>query len=159
MRPQIYTYSYIMIIMSALLTMSACGSKTIYENQQKIKQPWAYNDKHTFGFDVQDTSTAYDLHLIVEHDADFGFENMYIHVTTLFPDGKKVENPLSLQLASAEGTWISDCSGELCEIDILLAARAYYKLKGKYTITIGQHSRNEHLEGIQSIKLKIIHAE
>jgi gliding motility-associated lipoprotein GldH len=140
-------------------TFMACGPKVIYENEQPITQPWTYTDQVAFNFEVQDTSIAYDLHLDVEHNENFGYENAYIEVTTIFPNGKKVVSPLSLQLASSEGSWIGNCSGEKCEIDILLATKAFYNQKGKYSIMINQHSRSEKLEGINALKLKINHAE
>ncbi len=154
----LYSFRLILAFVCVVI-FTSCGPKVIYDEKKDIRSPWKYNDTYQFSFEVADTVIAYDLHLLVDHQASFGTENIYIKVQTIFPGGKKVEQPLSLQLAGGDGLWIGDCNDKDCEIDILLAAKAYYKQKGKYTVSINQHSRSEELDGINSLNLRVNYAE
>jgi gliding motility-associated lipoprotein GldH len=143
---------YFIVFFCGIAAIS-CGPKIVYEQSRDIKQPWSYGQSLTYDFEITDTTKAYDLSLKVDHRSDFTYENMYVKVTTIFPDGKKVDHPLSLQLASPNGTWIGDCRGDFCSAKIFLASSAYYKHKGRYKINFEQFSRNDTIGGIKQMTL------
>lgn len=133
----------------------ACGPKTIFDQNEDVPNPWSYADKISFEYEVQDTSVAYDLLLSINHEIDFSFENLYLNITTVFPDGEKITNPVSFQLSDSQTNWIGDCGNKNCDIEIEMSTKAYYKKKGKYTLIFEQHSRKDNLEGINSLTVKI----
>ena len=90
------------------------------------------------------------------HAAEFDYENMYVNVTTVFPDGKKTTNPVSFQLANADGTWQGNCNGDVCTIDIEMTSKAFFEKVGKYTLCFTQFSRKDSLEGLVSMELKVV---
>jgi len=135
--------------------MNSCGPKTIFEQKEIVPNPWKYGDKISFTYEIQDTSKAYDLVLEMSHKSIFSFENIYLDVTTIFPEGEVITNPVSFQLSSSQSEWIGDCSGENCDISIEMSSKAYYKKAGKYQLIFEQYSRKESLEGINSLVVKI----
>jgi gliding motility-associated lipoprotein GldH len=139
----------------ALLMIYSCGPKSILDQKVDIPQPWKYNDLKTFDFEVVDTTVAYDLTIDVAHDADFPHENVYLQVTTTFPDGKKISNPLSLELADDQGGWQGDCNGSRCMTSIAMAQQSYYKKPGKYKMSFEQYTRQDTLNGIHTLQLQI----
>lgn len=145
--------------MLVVVLLSSCGPKVIYENQIDIPEKWAYKDSLVYEFEVSDTLQPYDITLDIKHDATFGYENLYIYAVTVFPEGRRSSNPVSLQLANSSGDWIGKCSSDRCQTDILIANTSYFKAVGKYKIIICQHSRQNLLEGIRSVGLKISESE
>jgi gliding motility-associated lipoprotein GldH len=143
------------VIVSIALFVVGCGPKIIYETKQDVKEPWPYEEAHHFEFEIKDTVPAYDLHMKVDHSPDFGYENLYVMIKTTFPDGNVVNHPLSLQLADGSGQWVGDCSSHVCNSDILIASDSYYKIAGKYKISIQQHSRVDTLSGVKAIGIKV----
>ena len=134
----------------------SCGPKVIFSDKQEIADRWTYNSPVTFTYEIADTVKSYNLQLIVDHNKDFKYENLYINATTVFPDGKKITNPVSLQLTNPDGEWIGNCFGDQCSLTIDILSGAFYKSAGKYSLEIEQYSRAEILEGIKAIELKII---
>lgn len=146
---------YLITALVISLYLVSCGPKVIYTHKVDIKQPWDYFSPVTFEYEITDTIEAYDLQLSVVHADNFTFENMYVNATTIFPDGKKITRPVSLQLANSNGDWLGTCSGDHCTIQIPISTGAYYKSTGKYSLIFDQYSRKGNLEGIQSLEMEI----
>lgn len=137
----------------------SCGPKVVYERTENIKNPWDYASNVTFEYIISDTLKPYNVQLVVGHKSDFTYENLYVNATTLFPDGKETNHVVSLQLADEKGDWLGQCSGAQCKTEIEISPAIYYRQLGKYQLKIGQYSRNNTLEGISDLTLKIIQLE
>ena len=137
----------------------SCGPKTIFEKSYDIVNPWTYDQSYTYDFEIADTSKPYDLILSVSHLEDFGYENMYIKVTTTFPNGKSVVHPLSLQLANSLGNWLGECSRGQCTTELAMSLKSYYKVPGTYKIKFDQLTRDKNVSGISSLKMQIIESQ
>lgn len=131
----------------------------IFDQKESIPDPWLYNKNINFDVDVSDETKQYDLVLFLTHSDIFSYENLYLNTTTIFPDGTKTTNPVSIQLADNNGEWIGDCSGNNCLITIEMLSSAYFKFRGKYSIVFNQYSRKDSLEGISAIELKVIESQ
>lgn len=149
-------YLYFLI---CIFVLTSCGPKVIYEHHIDVPQKWAYKDSLFYEFEISDTLKPYDISLDIDHQTTFGFENLYIYAVTVFPEGKRSANPVPLQLADTSGDWIGKCDDEECQIHINIAGASYFKTAGKYKIIICQHSRQDLLEGIGSIAVKISESE
>lgn len=134
----------------------SCGPKVIFDQKVSIPGLWLYDNNIKFDFEVNDETKKYDLILILSHSDVFSYENLYINATTIFPDGTKTTNPVSLQLADENGEWLGDCSGNNCTISLEMSSAAYFKEVGKYSIILDQFSRNDNLDGISAIELKVV---
>lgn len=131
----------------------------IYDHHIDTPKKWAYKDSLLYEFEVFDTLKPYDISLDISHETTFGYENLYIYAVTVFPEGKRSSNPVSLQLANNTGEWVGTCGSETCQMNINIAAESYFKTTGKYKIIISQHSRKDLLEGIESIGVRISESE
>lgn len=118
-----------------------------------IEGDWTYQDKLESTITVSDTLMNYDLALKLNHSKEFGFQNIYLDIETVFPDGKKIAKPLSLQLATSAGIWNGKCSGDNCEIVFSLQDKFKFKDLGDHKFTIGQYSRETALIGINAVEL------
>ncbi len=145
--------------MICIVVLASCGPKVIYEDHIEVPQKWAYKDSLFYEFEISDTLKPYDISLDINHQTTFGYENLYIYAVTVFPEGKRSSHPVSLQLADTSGDWIGKCSDELCQIHIDIAKASYFKTMGRYKIIICQHSRQDLLEGIGTIGVKISESE
>lgn len=150
---------HLVIFSILLLNLSSCGPKVIFDQKESISGPWLFDDVIKFDFEVTDETMTYDLILILIHSDVFSYENLYINATTIFPDGNKTTNPVSLQLADKNGGWIGDCSGDNCSLAIEMSSAAYFKSRGKYTIILEQYSRKDSLAGISAVQLKVIESQ
>lgn len=139
--------------------ISSCGPSVVYTHQENITEGWQYSEVIDFTFDIDDIEKKYDLVLVVGHSADYAYQNFYTNVTTLFPDGTSVIDPLSIELANKMGSWLSKCDNESCTLPIILRDDIRFKQTGTYKISFQQNSRDQILKGINSISLSLILAE
>ena len=90
----------------------------------------------------------YNLHIELRHATAYPFQNLYTQVHTTFPDGQRLTETLSLELAGKSGNWLGDCGGESCTIDIPIQQGAYFDQPGEYRVTIEQFTRQDSLPDI-----------
>ena len=139
-----------------LLGFSACGPNYVYEQTLEIPEDgWSYQDSLLATFEIQDTNTIYNLHLIVAHTTYFSYQNFYVQVSTQFPNGEHLTEQVSLELAAKGGIWLGDCSGEICTLDIPIQEGAYFNQAGTYQLSIHQYSRRDPLPEIKSIRFAL----
>ena len=111
----------------------------IFDQKESISDPWPYDDNKKFDFEITDNTKTYDLILILTHSDVFSYENIYLNATTIFPDGSKTTNPVSLPIE--------------------MSSASYFKSNGKYSIILEQYSRKDSLEGISAIELKVLESQ
>jgi gliding motility-associated lipoprotein GldH len=150
------TARFLLAIASIGLLLTACNNDVIFEKNIAIPDgSWDYANKLPFEFEVTDTTKTYQVLLDIQHAGDFGFQNCYVQISTRFPNGEEKKQPVSLELAAQSGIWVGECSGNDCEVEIPLQAKARFKQPGKHSITVEQFMRVNPLPGIKAIGLKI----
>ena len=136
------------------ITFVSCGPDYAYKKSFEIgDQAWAYADTLDFDFRIEDTTLIYNLYLEVEHTRDYGFQNLYTRIHTRFPDGARLSELLSLELADKTGFWLGDCRGEICTLRIPIQEGAYFNQAGAYTIQLEQYMRVDPLPGVRAMAL------
>jgi len=133
-----------------------CNQNVVYEQEYEIgNTEWTYVDTLVYEVNITDTLAVYDLFLEIEHTRTFPFENMYIRIHTRFPQGQRLAETVSLELADETGIWMGDCDGDGCEIDIPIQQGAYFSQQGQYAFVIEQYMRRDPLPGVESITLRV----
>ncbi len=139
-------------LLGLLSLLVSCGPNMVYEAAIEVPESgWTYQDSLTAQFTIEDSLTIYNLHLLLQHDERFPYQNFYVQVHTEFPDGQRLEELVSLELANKVGMWLGECSGSMCELDIPIQQGAYFNQIGDYQITIAQYSRRNPLPGIRAV--------
>lgn len=147
--------SYIIALLFAF-TLTSCGPKVVYEQEHIIGGSWAYDESAEFSFDIPDPNQEYDLLLTIVHSPDFSYQNFYTNITTVFPTGESFTDPLSIELATKMGSWLSSCDSKECTLHLLLRDDVKFKDVGQYNISFVQNTRDAKLQGIESLRLSLI---
>ena len=128
----------------------------VYEENMPINTyQWDVTDTLRFNVYIEDTQSKYDLSLNVRHRDVYDFMNLYVKILTRFPDGKLSSDVISLPLCDETGKWLGKCSGDICFAKVILQKKMYFKSKGTYTFFINQEMRQERLQNILDIGLKV----
>lgn len=141
-----------------MLVFASCGPTTIHEESLDIKGLWT-DDMLTTTINISDTLKRYDLVATIAHQENFRFENLYLKVTTVFPDGEEKSSPLSLELANSMGLWNGKCKRGVCSLSFNLQERFKFKSPGPYTFKVEQYSRLDSLQGIDNLTLSLYGAQ
>lgn len=135
----------------AIVLLASCNRPTIKEEAVVSNANWTYADTLQFDFDITDTVHHYNLFLKVEHLSDYQWQNFYTMMNTIFPDGKNIEDLVSLELADKAGNWHGKCRGENCTVWIPIQENAVFNQEGQYRIQMAQYMRRDSIPGIKKI--------
>ncbi len=150
-------YIPLLVLLSFL---TACGPNYVYESHLEVPDTgWTYQDSLVAQFTIEDSLTIYNLHLQLEHNEEFPFQNFYVQMHTQFPDGQRLSEMVSLELADKGGMWLGECGSGACTLDIPIQQGAYFNQIGEYQLTIEQYSRRDPLPGILSVHFALEETE
>ena len=138
-----------------VLLISSCSEKPIFSKKIEVKGNWNYNQSLSFPIEIEQLDISYDMIFSLTYGREFGYQNIYVKILTLYPNGKETEDILSLNLTNGAGIFLGNCNSSKCEIDILLQENFKFKEKGKYVLTIIQNGREENLENVYGAELKL----
>jgi gliding motility-associated lipoprotein GldH len=146
-------FTFLALLSFALL---ACGPDFIIQESHDFpKGTWAYADSCVFKVNIEDTSKLYNIYVEVAHSDEYDFQNLYVLIRTVFPDGKRLDKVVSLQLADQIGQWNGNCSGANCKLRIPMQENAFFAKKGEYQFVFLQHMRKDNLGGLKSLTFGI----
>ena len=129
----------------------SCNSDYVYQEFVDISDAkWAYSDSISFAFDVPDTNSVYNLYIEIDHSEEFQYQNLYVHIHTTFPQCEMLTEQVSLQL-SDKGFWVGNCRKGWCKARIMIQSDAYFDQKGIHQFVVEQFTRQNPVNGVQSI--------
>lgn len=133
-----------------------CGPTPHYSEAYDVDPlGWTSEDKILFQPEITDTTSSYELQLIIDHETTYDYENIYFRIKTLFPDRPPKEENLSVDLATKMGNWVGKCSGGDCKAKVYLLDNFRFPSMGTYGFELRQHTREDRLEGINSLTMEL----
>ena len=135
------------------MALISCNSSTFDKTFSVEKGQWRSADTMAFEFEIKDAAKLYDIFVEIDHNANFAYQNMYCLVESYAPAGLAQRQVNALELATKKGKWIGECSGENCVRKIPFIINTQFDVPGTYKIVFTQYTRNETLEGINSLRL------
>jgi gliding motility-associated lipoprotein GldH len=158
--------SIVTIFFSALLKLltlafvislsTSCSSDAYYEEFREVeKEAWHTNDIKEYIVDVSDTTSVYRLIFTIRNTTDYAYSNLYMFFTTIKPDQSTVRDTIECLLADRYGYWLGKGVGKIRENRFLIKDQHNFSDIGEYKFTLEQAMRDEVLEGIADIGLRI----
>ena len=141
-----------------LMSLMACNNNVVFDKSFELNpyQGWEYTEELDFSFTVEDTSSSYQLFLDLEHGFEFPFQNLYLRLTTFFPNGDTTKAPLSLELADKSGRWYGKCGSKTCDVSIPLQEEIHFDRPGDYSIRIEQFMRENPVLELHQLGLRLL---
>ncbi len=125
-----------------LVCLCACNSSVVYSKYETLPEAgWSMQNKLTFEVDVTDNQGLNNVFLTVRHADAYQYSNLFVFLTTEYPDGKKMTDTLECVLANRKGEWKGDGAGDLWDDKIPLKQNVRFPLTGKYKFTFEQGMR------------------
>ena len=144
------------LILFAILVMVSCDVHTLYDQQVTLPENgWFKNEAVKFDLDISDTITPYHFELTLRHTTNYRYSNLYIFLTTRFPEGKMSRDTIELVLADPTGQWVGKGWGNLRDDDITLKSPLFFPQKGHYQFLVQQAMRTDTLNEITHLGLRL----
>ncbi len=148
------------VLVAFTVVFASCNTNTVFT--QSITLPtggWYKNNEVVFNVNIKDTLINYSFNLNIRNTNKYRFNNLYLFLTTKFPNGNVSRDTIECILANKEGKWLGKGWGSVKENDILLKSDLRFPLAGNYKFLIQQAMRVDTLKGIENIGLSIIAAD
>ncbi|WP_313806103.1 gliding motility lipoprotein GldH [Flavobacterium sp.] len=144
------------------ISLFSCDKKRVFDEYREIDGSWHQKQKIAFTFEQQDTVTKYNMFVNVRNNNDYPFNNLFLIVSMLQPDGVTKVDTLEYQMANPDGSLMGDGFSDVKESKLWYKEKAKFSKPGKYVVSIEQAVREtgkvagmEQLPGISEIGFRI----
>lgn len=135
---------------------SSCDPNRVFEENKEIADyTWKANEKISFDLNITDTVTPHNWYINVRNADDYRYSNIYLFITTAFPNGQQSKDTLECVLADDKGHWLGDGLGDIWDNQIPFKKNVRFPSAGKYTIALEQGMRADELHQIMDVGVRI----
>lgn len=138
----------------SLIVLASCDFNYTYNKNVDIADgKWFKDEAARFEVLIEDSITQQNFYLNLRNDTKYRFSNLFVFLTTHFPNGNITRDTIECVLADNSGKWLGKGWGNIKENKILLNQNLRFPLTGRYEFFIQQAMRVDTLEGIHSVGL------
>jgi len=142
-------------LIGVALFMAGCDD-SLYNKMKEIPEAgWDMNYSAKFDVDVTDTTALWDFYVLIRHNTDYSYSNLYTFVTTTMPGDSITRDTIEFILADPEGKWIGDGNGFYRSDEVLISRKFVFPKAGLYSFEFQQAMRDTVLSGITDIGIRI----
>lgn len=140
-----------------LLTgLVSCDRKRVFESYSELdKNGWNKDSVVVFDVPVTDTIKNHNLYVNIRNKGTYAYSNLWLFMTTGSPDGQFRTDTVEFTLAEPSGRWKGSGIGGLHDNQILYKNSVYFPHKGIYVFKIKQGMRDNVLQGIRDIGIRL----
>ncbi len=134
----------------------SCNQHVDFDQYVTIpKDGWSMDSMAVFKVDVTQQATVYDIYLNIRNRSEYPNSNLWLFVDVISPSGKTMHQKVDCVLADESGKWLGAGWGDLFHVKIPFMEDVKFAEEGTYTFRIVHGMRNEDLEGIHNIGLRL----
>ena len=144
----------IIIFLSA--SLASCNSGIVYHEYITINEAsWHRDSLLHYEVTIDDSLAVNNFFINIRNNNDYPYSNLYLFVTTQFPNGHTTTDTIECILAGKDGRWLGSGSGRIKENKIMLQQALRFPITGQYHFYLEQGMREEKLQGIEDIGFSI----
>ena len=151
--------TFLLLATCCSLLVSSCTTNDLYEKTVTTpKLQWKRSYKPVFKFEIKDTTVAYQLFITFRHNDRYNFNNIWVNLYTLSPDGESAKAQYELPLANNEKGWLATGMDDIYEHRIALTPlnqEFRFKRAGIYVFTLEHIMREDPLLNVLNVGLRI----
>lgn len=142
------------VVLSSLFI--SCNKNILFSEYTKLpEEGWRTENKLKFEVEIKDNTVLNNVFLNVRHADSYPYSNLFVFLTTTYPNGKTSIDTLECVLANQKGEWQGDGAGDIWDNKILLKKNVKFPQVGKYTFSFEQGMRVNPLPLIMDFGLTI----
>jgi len=144
------------LITLAFLVNACTGDIPLYEENKSTEGGWFYKDSVDFNVYIDDTLHKYNIYLNLRNTRDYLYNNFFMYVQMISPDGKMRMDTAEVFLANEyTGKWNGSGSSGIYSNSFLFRHDEYFPVVGEYQFSIQQAMRYEPVNEILDVGIKI----
>jgi len=148
----------IFLLFIELLILSSCKKEsTVYSRYYYFeKHEWSSKDTAKFRVDIIDTTSLCDVNVKIRHGELYPYSNLYVFLTTIYPDNRKQIDTIEFILANSKGEWYGSGLGDMYDITLPIKKNIRFAKSGLYQFYFVNAMRHDPLPNISEFGFEII---
>lgn len=145
---------FFLIILASFL-FSSCDSNRVFETYSKIPDK-VWNKDNIVKIDamIEDTISLHNVYINIRNSGNYKYSNLFIFLEAK-GSANSFKDTIDCILADETGRWLGDGIGDLWDSQYLIRKNVRFPNSGKYTFYLQQGMRNDNLEEISDIGIRI----
>jgi len=155
-------YVYLLATLCLQFAVVSCTTIDLYEKSVSIPgHSWKSSYTPSFTFTIKDTSSLYQLFLILRHNDKYNYNNIWLNISVKSPGTDSVTTfRVVKELATDEKGWLASGMDDIYEHRISLVKELVdnnisFRKSGDYTFTLGQIMREDPLDNVLNAGLRL----
>ena len=149
-------YLFFFLSIFLLAGIVSCDRKRVFESYIKLDEKgWNKDSVVVFHVQLKDTTRNHNLYVNIRNKGTYPYSNLWLFLTIGSPDGTMRTDTVEFSLAEPSGRWKGSGIGGLHDNQILYKSSVYFPRKGQYIFKIKQGMRDNVLQGIRDIGIRI----
>lgn len=144
------------------LSLVSCDSNSIFDEYKSVSNQWNKDSIVTFKVNPPDSVNAYNIFVNLRNTSDYKYSNLFLIVSTKFPNGKVIKDTLEYRMAKPNGEFLGTGFSDVKENKLWYKENVVFQEAGEYQFDIQQAMRENgkvdgvvNLEGITDVGLRI----
>ena len=134
----------------------SCNNDVVYSKYQTFEEnEWHAKNKAVFELDITDTQTFNTISLMIRHADAYPYRNMFLFVSTAYPDGKVIKDTMEIMLANDKGEWEGSGAGDIFDLKVPIKKNVRFPLAGHYKFEFEQGMRVDPLPLVMDFGFEI----
>ena len=143
------------IYVVAAFVMVAC-TNTIIKTEKKLNNTWIYPKKQAFDINISEQNKPVNVFVNIENTENYKYSNLFLEITIISPDKKKITDTVDIVLADYKGKWFgTKAKNNSFYGRYLYKKGVLFPNKGTYKFEIKHIMRDDTLKGITKIGISI----
>lgn len=144
------------VALLGLITLASCDRDVVFDRYVTIPDGgWNVDSMAVFKFDIETVEQPYNVVLNIRNRSNYPNSNLWLFVDIISPSGQVMHDKVDCVLADDAGRWIGSGWGDLYHVKIPYQIGVKFAETGPYTFRIVQGMREDDLQGIHNIGLRI----
>jgi len=147
---------YCLLPIACCLLLSSCKQLDVYEKDSTIpKYEWQSNFMAKGSFTISDTTSAYNLYVVLRHTDAYKYNNIWLNIGSQFPGDSVRHQKVNISLGEDATGWKGTGMNDIWEVRTLITEKPWYLKKGVYNFSIAQIMRDNPLLHIMSVGMRV----
>jgi gliding motility-associated lipoprotein GldH len=135
--------------------LQSCNTIDVYEKTVALpRHEWQSADRLSLTFDIKDSLAYYNLYFVLRHTESYHYNNIWIDLTSVFPNDTARTQRLNIQLANTNG-WLGTAMDDIIEQRLLINKQPLRLRAGTYQFSLQQIMREDPLQNILNAGLRV----
>jgi gliding motility-associated lipoprotein GldH len=144
-------------LLLSISLLSACETIDVFEKNVNIpNHEWSSTFKPEISFEVSDTTSLYDIYVVVRHTDAYRYKNMWLNVYTKIPGDTLLKQRLDLLLATDDKGWLGSGMDDIFEHRIRITSQPQKLTRsGIYIFRLEQIMREDPLRYVMNVGIRV----